>query len=187
MKRTAILLGILGALAILGCSQNQVSYKGPAPKAPVNAPDAEVVPKTTPGMNQMPTAEEQQKAQEQARSPRTDAKTDTFTFRGQVVLPKSLEARFKKGSTLFIIARDKNNPTMPVAAKKLIVQSFPVPFELTQADAMSDSPIPPHVELLARLDRDGNLTTTSPDDMDAGPVNAEEGQAVTLTLRPAAK
>jgi hypothetical protein len=52
----------------------------------------------------------------------------------------------------------------PIAAKRLSAASFPIPFEITDADSMRGDPLPKEVLLEARADADGDPMTRSPED-----------------------
>jgi hypothetical protein len=52
----------------------------------------------------------------------------------------------------------------PIAAKRLPVSSFPVAFEIGEADAMMGQPFPDALLVEARLDADGDPVTRPPTD-----------------------
>ncbi len=174
--------GALLALTFLAaCSQNEYSQKGAAPPAPVNPREAHVVDRSgTSGMNEVAApADEGAPAQGEAQG--------GGSFTGTVVLPDALKKHFKPGETLFVIVRSPDGSPTPVAAVKMVVQSFPVPFEITAKDAMMGAALPATADLLLRLDADGDLSTQGPDDLVGGPTRARISQPVTLQLQEPAK
>jgi len=175
MARIALLLtgpGLLGSLLLLSaCSQNEAPWKGPAPEAPRQAREASPVSKEAP-----------MEAQEPPPPPPASTAPAAVTFEGTVVLPDSLKARFVPGSTLFVVARSLGGEARPVAAQKIVPSNFPVAFSLTQADSMMGDPLPAEVDLLVRLDRDGDISTRDEGDLSAGPVRARAGSPSVLTL-----
>lgn len=85
---------------------------------------------------------------------------------------------------LFVIARAPSGGP-PLAVKRLELGSFPMDFEIGAADAMLPGrPLEGEVQLSARIDRDGNPMTRSPEDLVAeiqGSVRVGAG-AVELVL-----
>ena len=76
-------------------------------------------------------------------------------------------ARTAPGGVLFVIAREGSRETgPPLAAKRIEVAGFPVPYTLSASDAMSPEPVfSGPVSVTARLDADGNASTRGPDDL----------------------
>ena len=169
-------VGLCAAAALIltaACSQHEYSLNGPAPPAPKNAPEAHLVKRgESGGMNQV--AEPQEEPQE-AQAGRV--------FKGTVVLPPELAKRVKPGETLFVIARSTDGSPTPVAAEKLVANTFPIAFQLTDANTMTGGALPDQADILIRLDADGDLSTQGPDDLAAGPERASSGVPVTLTLQ----
>jgi hypothetical protein len=174
-------LGLCASLwmcASLGCSQNEYSVPSPPP-APKNARSAHVVKKTEGGMNSVAGPEEEAPAQNQPAAPSSG---EPNVLRGTVTLPPALASKFRAGETLYVIVRDAQGSLAPVAALKLRVQAFPVPFEITGKDAMMGGAIPAEAQILLRLDEDGDLATRGPGDLVGGPVAVRAGQEVTIPL-----
>nr|WP_314615868.1 c-type cytochrome biogenesis protein CcmI [uncultured Pseudomonas sp.] len=79
----------------------------------------------------------------------------------RVELAAALKDKVKPDDTVFIFARAKNGPPMPLAAKRVTVAQLPLEVELTDADAMmpqmklSDFA---EVQLVARVSRAGQPT-----------------------------
>ena len=193
----ALAAAVFLVAALAACSQNEYSMKGPAPKAPEHYRDAHIVIKGKgAGMNAMPMPEDQTGVDSgQAAGQAQGAESGTTASNGQeaqgqvlytgtIELPAALKADFTPGETLFIIGRAADQP-VPVAAKKITVASFPVEFTLGPSDSMTGQALPSSMEILARLDRDGNLNTQDPKDMTAGPEMASSGGKITLTLHEA--
>ncbi|MGA9752498.1 MAG: hypothetical protein WBS54_11990 [Acidobacteriota bacterium] len=195
----ALAAAVFLVAALAACSQNEYSMKGPAPKAPEHYRDAHIVIKGKgAGMNAMPMPKDQTDegsgqaaGQAQTAESGTGASAGQATQRqalytGAIELPAALKADFTPGETLFIIGRAADQP-VPVAAKKLTVASFPVEFTLGPGDSMTGQPLPSSMEILVRLDKDGDLNTQDPKDMTAGPEMASSGGQITLTLHEAGK
>ncbi|MEW5765936.1 MAG: c-type cytochrome biogenesis protein CcmI/CycH [Acidobacteriota bacterium] len=161
---------LLSALTLLGCSQHEVSWKGDPPEAPKEARAARPVQKDAP----------QEASPMPEPAPATAAAGADFS--GTVDLPSNLAAGFQRGPTLFVIARSSAGDMRPVAAVKLLPESFPVAFRITGADSMTGEPLPEEADLLVRLDEDGDISTRSEKDLSAGPVRARAGEPVSLLL-----
>jgi hypothetical protein len=160
-------------LFVVSCSQHEYSMDGPAPPAPKNAREAHLVKRgESGGMNQVAEPEAEVQESPAGRS-----------FTGTVVLPPELAKRVKPGEVLFVIARSTDGSPTPVAAEKLVANSFPLAFQLTDANAMMGGALPDQADILIRLDADGDLSTHGPDDMVAGPERASSGVPITLTLQ----
>ncbi|HYK03629.1 MAG TPA: tetratricopeptide repeat protein [Thermoanaerobaculia bacterium] len=99
----------------------------------------------------------------------------------RVTLNLDAAAKSRSG-VLFVIAR---NPAggPPVAAKRVMVSSFPMTVELSAADSMMGQPLPPKFRLEARLDSDGDAMTRVPTDPSAMQEGVSVGSAVTLALK----
>ncbi len=166
------------ALLLTGCSRNEVKPRGPAPDAPQNARTATPIPKEGSGMNQMA---QPQAAKDGAGGTR-EADIAGVVFSGEVVLAPALAGRFPKGATLFVIARDPNDRTVPLAVVKLKPEAFPVRFTITSADSMTGAKLPQGAELLARLSASGAVSSNSPEDLEAAPASARSGTPATLVL-----
>ena len=88
------------------------------------------------------------------------------------------------GKTLFIFARGTERP-MPLAALRVAEPALPYTFVLNDAHIlMRDMPMPDSLQIVARLDADGDPVTRSPLDLEftgaAGP--AVRDQALSLVL-----
>ena len=161
-------------LACMACSQNEYSWSGPVPPAPKNPRPAHVIKKEGSGMNAVGSIEEQ-------------APADPGVYKGTATLSRDVEQDFTPGETLFVIARSLDGNPTPVAATKMRVDKFPLAFELTDKDAMEGAKLPGQVDILLRLDKDGDLRTVSPEDLTGGPVKAKAGEAFTVLLSKAGK
>ena len=68
---------------------------------------------------------------------------------------------------LFLIVRRPTGPPRPIAAKRIDGPKFPVQFEITKADVMvQGSELKGMVDVIARLDRDGQAGQPQPGDME---------------------
>jgi cytochrome c-type biogenesis protein CcmH len=84
---------------------------------------------------------------------------------GVVDLDPSLQGRLPSGTVVFVMLREAGfGAGPPIAAKRLPASSFPIPFEITDADSMRGDPLPKEVLLEARADADGDPMTRSPED-----------------------
>ena len=84
---------------------------------------------------------------------------------GVVDIDPALAAEVPPGAIVFITVREAGfGAGPPMAAKRLVAGSFPVRFEITEADSMTGEPIPNEVLLEARVDSDGDPMTRSPRD-----------------------
>jgi tetratricopeptide (TPR) repeat protein len=85
------------------------------------------------------------------------------------------------GATLFVFLREAEGGP-PIAVTRLVAPTFPLQISLSAADSMmGDEELPASGMLVARLDADGSVTTTGPDDLQAE-VEASSGEWTTLTL-----
>lgn len=157
----------------MACSQNKYSWEGPKPPAPKNPRNAHVIQKEGSGMNTVGAMEESPAAAQGGN-----------VFRGTATLSREAEGKFKPGATLFVIARSLDGHPAPVAAVKLRVEKFPVDFVLTPADSMDGAELPAQVDILLRLDDDGDLTTKHPGDMASQAVTATAGEHFSVLLAP---
>jgi hypothetical protein len=161
------------SIALFSCSQNSFEPEGAAPPAPANPRVARPIQKDAGGgmgMAPMPADE-----------PQPSPAAGEGVIAGTIHLPEALKSTFKPGTSLFVIARVPGNP-MPLAAQKHSVDSFPFSFMLGAEDSMVGEALPQDVELILRLDQDGDITTRSAGDLVAGPVEASLGQRVNMTL-----
>lgn len=75
---------------------------------------------------------------------------------GRITLDPKLADRVHPTDVLFIIVRRPQGPPRPIAVKRVDNPHFPVSFEITNEDVMlSGSELRGMVEVIARVDRDG--------------------------------
>ncbi len=161
---------------LLGCSQNEYSTRGITPTPPKSPREARVMQKDPAGgMNTVAAPEGEQQAQ--------PASGGGAVYTGTATLTADLAKRFKPGETLFVILRDDKGSPTPLAAEKIVVQSFPYRFTVSDQNAMMGGALPQTAEVLLRLDADGDLTTKGPDDMVAGPLKVAAGEPFVLPLQ----
>jgi cytochrome c-type biogenesis protein CcmH len=117
-------------------------------------------------------------------APVTDAAPALLTV--TVELAPALKDKLAPGDTLFVFARQMGGPPMPVAAKRLPVDTFPVTVPLGDGD----SPMPtlklsqlPQVQLVARIAK-GSGPAAQTGDLEAAAVTADvkAGNSYTLTI-----
>jgi len=86
---------------------------------------------------------------------------------GQVQIAPNLADQVKPTDVLFVIVRRPTGPPRPIAAKRFDAPTFPVQFEITNADVMvQGSELKGMVDVVARLDRDGQAGQPQPGDME---------------------
>jgi cytochrome c-type biogenesis protein CcmH len=96
----------------------------------------------------------------------TGAGAASVVFAGRIDIDPALAGKLPPGSVMFVSARLPEGPRMPLAAKRLTPERFPVSFELGEADAMTAgrqlAEAGPLV-IEARLSRSGNAMRASGD------------------------
>jgi hypothetical protein len=83
---------------------------------------------------------------------------------------------------LFVMVRNPQGGP-PIAAKRVVVMSFPTTLEISAADSMMGQPLPASFRLEARLDTDGDPMTHPPTDPSAAQDGVKPGSSVTLALK----
>lgn len=84
---------------------------------------------------------------------------------GRISMAPELADRLTGAEVLFIMARRGGGP--PLAVKRIASPKFPVNYALTREDQMvQGAPFTGIVEVVARLDRDGNAGPPQPGDME---------------------
>jgi len=84
---------------------------------------------------------------------------------GVVDVDPSLQGQISPGTVVFVTVREAGfGAGPPFAAKRLSATSFPLSFEITDADSMRGDPLPKELLLEARADPDGDPMTRSPQD-----------------------
>lgn len=107
------------------------------------------------------------------------------TVRGTIDLDPALRGQIPPGAVVFVIVRAAGVAAGPPAvAKRVEVGSFPLSFEVGDADSMSGELLPDPLRLDARLDADGNAMTRDPGDPRASLDGVRAGAAgLRLVLR----
>lgn len=86
---------------------------------------------------------------------------------GQVKIAPVLADQVKPTDVLFVIVRRPGGMPRPLAVKRIESPKFPVTFEITNADVMvQGTELRGMVDVLARLDRDGQAGPAQPGDME---------------------
>ena len=86
---------------------------------------------------------------------------------GEVSIAPNLASQVKPTDVLFVIVRRPSGPPRPLAAKRIDNPTFPVSFEITGADVMMQgTELRGMVDVIARLDRDGQAGQPQPGDME---------------------
>ena len=143
--------------------QVQQEIRGSASEAPAAAseadPHAGVPP---PGAATAPAAAEGPLT---APPPPSAATTGVGRVAGVVDVDPSLQGQIAPGTVVFVTLREAGfGAGPPIAARRLVAASFPLRFELSDADSMRGDPLPKEVLLEARADPDGDPMTRSPQD-----------------------
>jgi cytochrome c-type biogenesis protein CcmH len=96
-----------------------------------------------------------------------DPKGGEGVIAGQVQISPALTDQVRPTDVLFVIVRRPGGTPRPVAAKRIENPKFPVPFEITNADVMvQGAELRGMVDVLARLDRDGQAGQAQPGDIE---------------------
>ena len=108
---------------------------------------------------------------------------------GTLELEPRWRAAVPPGSVVFVTARQAGSAAgPPIAAKRLAPASFPLSFELSDADSMAGKPLPKHLSIEARVDRDGDAATRDPADpvarQDDVPAGTRQLRLVLAPKRP---
>jgi cytochrome c-type biogenesis protein CcmH len=86
---------------------------------------------------------------------------------GQVSIAPDLADQVKPTDVLFVIVRRPQGPPRPIAAKRIDSPKFPVSYEITNEDVMvQGAELRGMVEVVARLDRDGQAGPAQPGDLE---------------------
>jgi hypothetical protein len=87
---------------------------------------------------------------------------------GVLDLAPALKGTVSPGGVIFLFARAVGvDSGPPLAVKRMVASSFPMPFELSSADSMMGSELPDKIRLEVRLDGDGNAMSKDPSDPQA--------------------
>jgi cytochrome c-type biogenesis protein CcmH len=86
---------------------------------------------------------------------------------GRIELDPALQGRTAGGVIFLMVRAPGEEAGMPLAVERLTPTSFPLRFEIGEANSMTGQPLPDEVEVEARLDSDGNPMTRSPTDPSA--------------------
>ena len=96
-----------------------------------------------------------------------DPAVGTGVIAGQVSIAPNLADQVRPTDVLFVIVRRPQGAPRPIAAKRIDNPTFPVSFEITNADVMvQGSELRGMVDVLARLDRDGQAGPAQPGDLE---------------------
>lgn len=86
---------------------------------------------------------------------------------GRVMIAPTLADQVRPTDVLFVIVRRPGGAPRPIAAKRIDHPTFPVSFEITNADVMvQGSELRGMVDIVARLDRDGQAGPAQPGDIE---------------------
>lgn len=96
-----------------------------------------------------------------------DPAQGTGVIAGQVTLAPNLADQVRPTDVLFVIVRRPQGPPRPIAAKRIDHPTFPVSYEITNADVMvQGAELRGMVDVVARLDRDGQAGPAQPGDLE---------------------
>jgi len=86
---------------------------------------------------------------------------------GKVSIIPALADQVRPTDVLFVIVKRPGGAPRPIAAKRIDHPAFPVSFEITNADVMvQGSELRGMVDVMARLDRDGQAGPAQPGDIE---------------------
>lgn len=149
----APLVLLAGVCTVAGCKSEEASAPKPAPLPPAPATSAE-----KPAPPPPPEPAPEPAAEAVPEPPKTEE-----TVAGNIVLPKARKKDVKKGDTMFLIVRRAGGAPGPgsmLAVQKLTVDEFPMPFVVSERDAMiPGSKFSGEVNLSVRVDKDGDPMT----------------------------
>jgi cytochrome c-type biogenesis protein CcmH len=96
-----------------------------------------------------------------------DPAAGTGVLAGRVTLAPALADQVRPTDVLFVIVRRPGGAPRPIAATRIDHPTFPVSFEITNADVMvQGSELRGMVDVVARLDRDGQAGPAQPGDIE---------------------
>ncbi|HWH77217.1 MAG TPA: tetratricopeptide repeat protein, partial [Candidatus Binatus sp.] len=95
------------------------------------------------------------------------AAASSQSISGKITIDQKLKDKIDPQATLFIIARPAGGPGgPPLAVKRIANPSFPLDYSLSQDNVMMQgTPFTGKINILVRLDKDGNPTTRTPGDL----------------------
>ena len=94
-------------------------------------------------------------------------KESAGSISGIVTLDPALASKMSPTDVLFVIVKRPSGPPRPLAALRIERPTFPVPFEITNADVMvQGSELKGVVNIIARLDKDGSAGPAQPGDIE---------------------
>jgi hypothetical protein len=148
------------ALLLAACSKSS-SSSGPGAEKPAGLPP-------TPGAAPLPPTAPAAPAGGEAEM--VPAAPDPGqTIAGTIVLPRERKGDVKKGDTVFLIARRTGGPAGPgsmLAVQRLQAGDFPMPFALSNRDAMiPGTPFTGEISISVRVDKDGDPITRRKGDL----------------------
>lgn len=86
---------------------------------------------------------------------------------GKILISPALADQVRSTDVLFVIVKRPGGTPRPVAAKRIENPQFPAAFEITNADVMMQgSELRGMVDVIARLDRDGQAGPAQPGDIE---------------------
>jgi cytochrome c-type biogenesis protein CcmH len=89
------------------------------------------------------------------------------TIAGRVTIAPNLADQIKPTDVLFVIVRRPGGMPRPIAVKRIEHPTFPVAFEISNADVMvQGSELRGMVDVIARVDRDGQAGQPQAGDME---------------------
>lgn len=91
----------------------------------------------------------------------------TGTIAGRVMIEAGLASQVRPTDVLFVIVRRPQGPPRPIAVKRIDSPHFPIAFEITNQDVMVEgSELRGMVNVIARLDKDGQAGPPQPGDLE---------------------
>lgn len=103
----------------------------------------------------------------------------------RVELSDSARAAVREDATVFVIARDPNQPSPPIAAVRRRVAELPAEITLSDSDAMIPGRVPSafeELEIVARVSMSGNPISQSGDWFGSKRIGREDGTVVNIRI-----
>jgi cytochrome c-type biogenesis protein CcmH len=94
-------------------------------------------------------------------------KESVGSISGVVTIDPALASKVSSTDVLFVMVKRPSGPPRPLAAIRIEHPTFPVPFEVTNADVIvQGSELKGVVNIVARLDKDGSAGPAQPGDIE---------------------
>ncbi|MEO8001130.1 MAG: tetratricopeptide repeat protein [Arenimonas sp.] len=115
----------------------------------------------------------------------TEKNANAGRLKVTVSLDKSLASEIKPGAVLFVFAKSINGGGPPVAAKRIVINTFPVELELSDADSLmptSNLSSQETVSISARISMQG-IANAQTGDIEADPITSDSKNTKTIEIK----